>query len=86
MHYRIVALYYTDRLCLEPLTSYLHLQDVRGGQPHYSLDVMRTLRAFAMAVGSLQEFYDELLRVKLLTSLADSKCSLDTSSTSWLQE
>ena len=82
MHYRISALYYTDRICLEPLTSYMHLQDVRGGQPRYTLEVMRILEAFAAAVRSLQQFYDELLQVKLLTSLAESNCILETSSTS----
>ncbi|KAK9804499.1 hypothetical protein WJX73_000025 [Symbiochloris irregularis] len=60
--FRIVAIYYTDRLCLEPLTSYLHLQDVRAGQPDYSLHVMRNLVAFAKAVESLQRFYDALLQ------------------------
>lgn len=75
-------MYFTDRLCLEPLTSYLHLQDVREGQPQYSLKVLRTLQAFAMAVRSLQRFYDKLLQVRLVTSLSSSMCLLDTGSTS----
>ena len=65
MHGRIVALYFTDSLCMEPLTSYLHLHDVRWGQPQYCMEVMRALQAFGRAVHCLQNFYDKLLQVQL---------------------
>ena len=65
MHGRIVALYFTDALCMEPLTSFLHLHDVRGGQPQYSMEVMRALQAFVRAVHCLQKFYHKLLQVQL---------------------
>ena len=55
---RLSAAYFTDKVCLEPLTPQLHFSDLRDGQPQYMEQLGRFLQAFATAVEQTEDFYD----------------------------
>ncbi|KAK9797786.1 hypothetical protein WJX73_003597 [Symbiochloris irregularis] len=65
----VVALALTDKVIAEPLTSYIHLHEVRSGQPEYARELLQVLHAFAIAVKELKEFYDEFLQKNAQGSL-----------------
>ncbi|KAK9797785.1 hypothetical protein WJX73_003597 [Symbiochloris irregularis] len=68
-HFGVVALALTDKVIAEPLTSYIHLHEVRSGQPEYARELLQVLHAFAIAVKELKEFYDEFLQKNAQGSL-----------------
>lgn len=60
---RVVAMYFTTRLCAQPLTPYLHMGlEWREHCAHVEL-VMRALMATAVCLKELQAFYHECLQV-----------------------
>ena len=50
---RIHALFFTDRICCEPLTEWVHFADLREGQPGYMLYLVRIVHAFAELCSNL---------------------------------
>ena len=50
---RIHALFYTDRICCEPLTEWVHFADLRHGQPGYMLYLVRIMDAFGKLCSAL---------------------------------
>jgi len=56
--FRVHALYYTDKICCEPLTAMLHFSDLRYVVPLYTETMMRTLKALMVALGQLREYYE----------------------------
>ena len=50
---RIHALFYTDRICCEPLTEWVHFTDLRHGQPGYMLYLVRIMDAFGKLCSAL---------------------------------
>ena len=55
---RLSALYFTNKICIEPLTPLLHFSDLRDGQPQYMERLGRFLQAFATAVKHLKDFHE----------------------------
>ena len=51
------ALYYTDKVCSEPLTPLLHLSDMRQSVKGYTEMVARVLKAWAQAMDQLGVYY-----------------------------
>ena len=51
--YRIHALFFTDRICCEPLTEWVHFADLREGQPQYMLYLVRIVYALAELCNNL---------------------------------
>ena len=64
--YRIVALYYTDRICLEPLTAYMHMSDVRNGHLGHMCHAARALDALVIALDQILAMYKARLLCVLL--------------------
>ena len=54
---RVHAIYYTDKICSEPLTPAFHLSDLRSSVPGYTELVARALKATVLIAGKLQEMY-----------------------------
>ena len=54
---RIHALYFTDKVCSQPLTPALHLSDLRSSVPGYTEQLARTLKASVETLGKLRELY-----------------------------
>ena len=53
MCYRIHALFFTDRICCEPLTEWVHFADLHEGQPQYMLYLVRIMHAFGKLCADL---------------------------------
>jgi hypothetical protein len=52
-------MYYTDKICSQPLTPALHLSDLRSAVPGYTELVARALKATVLTVGRLRGVYKE---------------------------
>lgn len=50
---RVHALFYTDKVCCEPLTPWLHFADLRDAQPSYMLGLVRVVDALAVLCNDL---------------------------------
>ena len=54
---RVHALYYTDKVCCEPLTPTFHLSDMRSSVRGYTEQVARALKAVVLAMWQMQKVY-----------------------------
>jgi len=54
---RFAALYYTDKICLEPLTPYFHMSDVRDGHLGHMCSAARSLDALVIALDQIADMY-----------------------------
>ena len=48
-----IHVFYTDKVCCEPLTEWLHFADLRDGQPDYMVSLVRTMQALGVLVNSV---------------------------------
>ena len=55
---RMSAIYFTDKICIEPLTPLLHFPDLRDGQPKYMEQLGRLLQGFVTAVKQIEDFHE----------------------------
>ena len=60
-------MFFTDRVCCEPLTEWVHFADLRDGQPGYMLYLVRIVHAFgelcsalSLAMGPYADARDDL--------------------------
>ena len=51
---RVHALYYTDKVCCEPLTPTFHLSDMRSSVRGYTEQMARALKAVVLAMRRMQ--------------------------------
>ena len=51
------ALYYTDKVCSEPLTPLLYLSDMRQSIKGYTEILARVLKAWVLAIDQLERLY-----------------------------
>ena len=54
---RISALFYTDRICMEPLTEYITMLDFLDTQPERMYQSARILHALALGLMELDKLY-----------------------------
>ena len=68
---RVHAMYFTDKICSQPLTPAFHFSDLRSSVPGYTELVARTLKATVLTVGKIISLYKlELSCVDDTTSVA----------------
>ncbi|KAK9805569.1 hypothetical protein WJX72_005689 [[Myrmecia] bisecta] len=62
--FRVHALFFTDRVCCEPLTEWVHFADLRTAQPCYMEYLLRILGALAVCLDEICSDVRPLLEVK----------------------
>ena len=55
------AFFYTDKVCAEPLTEWLHFADLRDSQPWYMLNLVRTVQALCILADELSTYMQPIV-------------------------
>ena len=57
---RVTALFYTDKICAEPMTDYMCMMDLLDSQPERMYHTARVLHALTLGVEELHALYSQV--------------------------